>query len=259
MSDSEKTERLQSLQIVSDQVGGIYQPEQIGVIQKNVAKGTTMNELAYFLNVCKTNGMNPFNKEIWCYKDHKKNLVIFTGRDGFLKKAQEHENYGGMRSSEVRKNDEFEADIPNGLIHHKVSSFGDRGEIVGAYAFVFRLSGEATVELVKFSEYNKGYSVWKTHPAEMIKKVAESKALKKAFGLLPNVQSEYDFDVKGEVVVPNNKVSDDEKLDRLKTIFAAKKGTFTDDERSGIERIIDQKEVNGYDKAIKFLIKKYTE
>lgn len=167
---------------------------EIATIQSTVAKGTTKVELAYFLSLAKSVGLNPFNKEIWCYKDNKGNLLIFSGRDGFLKKAQENSAFNGVRSSEVCENDEFGIDIANNVINHTIK-VGDRGKIVGAYAIVFRKGGEPTVEWCEFKTYDKGYNAWKTHPAEMIKKVAESHALKKAFGIT-GVLVEYDYDTR---------------------------------------------------------------
>ena len=165
---------------------------EIATIQSTVAKGTSKVELAFFLSLAKSVGLNPFNKEIWCYKDNKGNLLIFSGRDGFLKKAQENPAYNGMRSSEVCENDTFNIDIAAGLVNH---TFGvkDRGKIVGAYAFVFRRDGEATLEWADIATYDKLQFTWKTHKAEMIKKVAECHALKKAFGIT-GVQSEYEYD-----------------------------------------------------------------
>lgn len=179
---------------------GEYTPEQVMIVQNSVAKGTTPDELAYFLSVCSTIGLNPFRKEVWCYKDNKKNLLIFAGRDGFLSKAQENPSFAGIRSCEVKQNDHFKIDVANNKIEHSVS-FGDRGPIVGAYAIVFRKDGEPTIELAEFATYNKGYNTWKTHPEEMIKKVAECHALKKAFGL-SGVISEHDYDTSSGVAVP---------------------------------------------------------
>lgn len=167
---------------------------EIATIQHTVAKGTSKVELAYFLSLAKSVGLNPFNKEIWCYKDGKGNLLIFSGRDGFLKKAQQNPTFNGMRSSEVCEKDAFGIDIANNVVNHTITN-AERGKIIGAYAIVFRKDGEPTVEWVEFAAYNKGFNAWKTHPAEMIKKVAESHALKKAFGIT-GVQIEYDYDQK---------------------------------------------------------------
>ena len=191
-----------------------YSPQEVAVVQHSVAKGTSKIELAYFLNVCKTMDMNPFNKEVWCYKDKKQNLLIFAGRDGFLSKAQKNPLFNGIRSCEVCENDEWEIDVANNKIIHKISKQKkDRGSIIGAYAIIFRKNGEPTIEWSDFATYNKGYNTWKTHPAEMIKKVSESHGLKKAFGI-SGIQSEYEFDVRDGVAIPNNTVTKEQLIEK---------------------------------------------
>lgn len=168
--------------------------QQIDVVKSTVAKGTTDMELAYFLSVAKSYELSPFKKEVWCYKDNKGNLLVFAGRDGHLAAAQKDLRWNGIASSEVRAKDTFSADIPNGKINH-LYGFGDRGEIVGAYAICRPKGCEiATIEVVAFDVYNKGYNTWKSDPAAMIKKVAETHCLKKAYGL-SGLASEYDFEV----------------------------------------------------------------
>lgn len=170
-----------------------FTPEQVSVIKSTVAKGTTDTELALFIYTATSSGLNPLIKEIWCYKDGKGNLLIFAGRDGFLKKAQQHPKFAGIRSSAVREKDEFSIDIPNGKVSHIINKATEhRGKIIGAYCFVYRREEEPTLTWVDFDTYNKGYSVWKTHPEDMICKTVETKSLKKAFGM-SELQSEYDW------------------------------------------------------------------
>lgn len=183
-----------SLIKISGQLDSHWSPEDIGVIRSTVAKGITTSELCFFLNVAKSAGLNPFNKEIWCYKDGRGNLIVFAGRDGFLKKAQSNPLFNGIRSAVICENDEHEIDIPNGIIHHKIK-FGNRGKILGAYAIVYRKDGESTIELAAFDAYNRNNNIWKKFPESMIKKVAESAALKKAMGIT-GISSEHDFEVK---------------------------------------------------------------
>jgi recombination protein RecT len=178
-----------------------FAPAAIALIKNTVAKGTTDTELAFFLTAAKSVNLNPLNKEIWCYKDSKGNVLVFAGRDGFLKRAQESSLWNGMTSFEVCENDFFEMDVPKGIVEHK-PKFKDRGKIIGAYCIIKPKGCEfPTVEWAEFSVYNKGYNVWKSDPASMIKKVAETHGLKKAFGITI-IQSEYDFDVKDNVVIP---------------------------------------------------------
>lgn len=192
---------------ISSAVG--YTEEQVAIIKSTVAKGTTNLQLAYFLSVCKSVGLNPFMKECWCYVDSKKNLLVFAGRDGFLAKAQSNPAFNGIRSCEVREKDEFSIDVANKDIKHKITGFGetDRGKIVGAYAIAFRKGGEPTIEFVEFARYNRNMGAWKTHPEDMIKKVAETHVLKKGFGI-SGLNSEYDFEVKSGIAKPLPQESD---------------------------------------------------
>lgn len=186
---------------------------EIAIVKNNIAKGINDMELTYFLQVCKTMELNPFNKEVWCYKDKQGNLLIFSGRDGFLAKAQKNVLFNGIRSCEVCQNDDIELNIPLGEIHHKINPKEPRGLIIGAYSIIFRKDGEPTIEWAEMSVYNKGYNTWKTHPAEMIKKVAETHALKKAFGI-SGIQSEYDFDVNDSVAIPIDTTNSESKLEK---------------------------------------------
>jgi len=179
-----------------------YSSEQIAVIKATVAKNTTNTELMYFMSVCQAVELNPFLKEIWCYKDNKGNLLVFAGRDGFLKKAQQNPFFNGIRSAEVRANDKFSINIAENKIIHEVVEWGEkRGEIKGAYAIVYRKDGEPTIAMADFERYNKGYNTWKSHPEAMIKKVAEVMALKLAFGMSA-VQSEHEFDTDSGIAIP---------------------------------------------------------
>ncbi len=178
-------------------------PEQVAIIKNTVAKNTTNTELAFFLNVCKASDLNPFLKEIWCYKDNQNNIIIFASKDGFFKKAQQNKEYAGMRSSDVCENDDFTLDIPNGKVKHVIDFKTPRGNIIGAYAMAFRKDCEPTIEWADINIYDKKKYTWSSHKAEMIKKVAEVHALKKAFGI-SSLQNEDDFNIREGVAMPLN-------------------------------------------------------
>lgn len=179
-----------------------FTTEEVNVIKQTVAKNINTVELAYFLNIAKAVELNPFTKEIWCYKDTKGNLLVFAGRDGFLKRAQQSPLWNGITSAEVCENDTFEMDVVNANISHKITSFKDRGEIVGAYAITKPKGTEfPTIEWVSIKPFDKKINAWSTHKADMIKKVAEVRALKKAYGITI-LQSEYDWEVKQGTATP---------------------------------------------------------
>ena len=175
--------------------------QEVAIVKSTVAKNTTDTELSYFLMVAKKVNLSPFLKEVWCYKDNKNNLIVFAGRDGFLTIAQRDKRWNGILSAEVRENDVFGIDYFKAEITHQIKA-KERGKILGAYAYVKPKNCDtATIEYVDFDTYNRNFGSWKTHPADMIKKVPEIKALKKAFGIA-GLQSEYEFDVVSDRAIP---------------------------------------------------------
>lgn len=211
-----------------------FSREQIDLIKKSIAKDTNDTELKLFLNVCRSTGLNAFRKEIWCYKDNKGNLLMFAGRDGFLANAQKNEAFAGIRSCDVCENDELVLDMMNPSQNKHVINQKNRGAILGAYAIVFRHGGEPTISYVDFKEYNKGYNTWKTHPAAMIKKVAEVQALKLAFGM-SGIQSEHEFEIIENTAIPIDHTLPNDDLIKI---------------QEGLELINDEKELNMYFKQL---------
>ena len=208
----------QIVQVTAEKISTLtgYSLEEVAIVKNTVAKNTTNTELAYFLNVAKSIKLNPFNKEIWCYKNNKGNVLVFAGRDGFLKKAQESKLWNGMTSFEVCEKDLFEIDIAQQQVNHK-PNFKDRGQIIGAYAIVKPKGCElATIEWADFATYNKGLFTWKSHPADMIKKCAETKALKKAFGI-SGLQSEFEYDINNDIAqkIDTGKTKNEIIIDKL--------------------------------------------
>lgn len=175
-----------------------FKTEMISIMHKTIAKGTTISELAYFLTYSKSIGLNPLNKEIWCYKDGRDNVIIFTGRDGFLKKNKENPLYRGMRSSEVCEFDEFEIDMIEGVVQHKISN--NRGKVISGYAVVSIEGQRDTIVYLDFEEFDLKQAKWKTAPKMMIKKCAQSHALKEAAGLT-GIQVEEAYVIKNDIAV----------------------------------------------------------
>ena len=218
---------------MADQIK-LYSPEEIGIIKNTVAKGFNDLELTYFLNVSKVYGLNPFTKQIWGYKDAKGNLIVFAGRDGFLVKAQRDPRWNGIASDIVREGEPFEMNVAEGKISHK-KDVTSKAKILGAYARCKPKGCEIeTIEWADFETYNKGYNVWKSDPAAMIKKVAESHCLQKAYGL-SGLAAEEDFDLRGDKVF----VRDHENRLSVQAIAYAdnllRTSTFDDDAKQLIE------------------------
>lgn len=210
-NELQKEKQLLSLENISQMFS--MNQEILVVLQKTVAKNTTPAEFVYFLSVCKAHGLNPINKEIWCYKNGTGDVIVFTGRDGFLKKNKENPLYRGMRSSEVCEFDEFDIDMISGEVRHKITN--NRGKVIGAYAIVSIEGQKDTIVYLDFDEFNLGQAKWKTSPKMMIKKCAQSHALKEAAGIT-GIQAEEAFSVTDGVasanVIKEEKNHEEERL-----------------------------------------------
>jgi phage recombination protein Bet len=133
------------------------------VIKESVAKDATPAEFNYFLEFCKSTGLNPFKKEIWFIKTNS-GVQIITGINGFLTIANNHPQFDGM----------------------EVSLQEENGKLISATAKVYRkdrrIPSCATVYLNEYFKPSKfGNGMWEKMPRMMLQKVAKSVALREAF------------------------------------------------------------------------------
>lgn len=175
--------------------GETWTDAQLEVMRKTVAANATPEEFAYFLNVAKYSGLNPFLKEIYFVKNEKGQTTIITGRDGYLTITKRDPRFEGIQSMEVCETDIFEMSMianEDGTIRqgmtHQISNFKDRGVIIGAWARGKMQGEEPVIIFASMSEYDKsknpmGGKIWKQYPSSMIRKVAESMALKRIAGI----------------------------------------------------------------------------
>jgi phage recombination protein Bet len=140
----------------------------VKTMQETVARGTTPAEFSLFVQYCKATGLNPFKKEIWCIKANQ-GLQIMTGINGFWAIANASDTFDGAEVGLINASGEWVKTVPDNTF-------------IGAWCRVYRkdrripMEGEALL-----ADYAKGFGLWKTAPRIMIKKVAESIALRKAF------------------------------------------------------------------------------
>ena len=158
----------------------VWTAEQIDTIKNTVAVGANNSELKMFLSLAAKYDLDPFAREIW-FANMGNRSTIITGRDGYLKIANRNPNFDGMTSDVVCSNDKFIKEGNN--IRHMYSAI-NRGQIIGAYAVVYRKDRNTPAYFfAQFREYNKNNQVWRQYPSAMIQKVAESMALKRAFSI----------------------------------------------------------------------------
>jgi len=135
-----------------------------------------------FMMLCKAQRLNPFAGDAF--------LIGYDGQDGatfslitahvaFLKRAETHPEFDGMKSGIIVVDEEDALSDIEGDFHlpkHKV---------VGGWATVYFKNRKYPItRRVKLSRFQKGFGVWKDDPAGMICKVAEADALRSSFPTL---------------------------------------------------------------------------
>lgn len=145
-------------------------------------------EVLMFIELCKAQGLNPFVRDAYLIKYKSKNpqfdtpATIIVGKDFFIKKANENPAFEGMKAGIVVVDEERQ-------IHEREGSLKLPGEtIVGGWCEVYRSDRKVpTKAIVAYDEYvqKKGNgevnSMWSSKPGTMIRKVAQSQALREAF------------------------------------------------------------------------------
>jgi phage recombination protein Bet len=179
-----------------------FESEQIGAIRRTVAKDCTDAEFVMFLELCARYQLDPFARHIWAARMGGQNgaVSIIIGRDGLLAIAERHPDFRGLEGQPVYAGDDFRTQVSDAgiAVIHETAKVSERGELVGAWARVFREGRRPTYFFAPIDEYKPSgkkleYSPWSRQLSAMILKCAESMALRKAFsvaGLVPEEETQ---------------------------------------------------------------------
>jgi hypothetical protein len=137
---------------------------QVRVLQRTICAKFSIEQLQLYLTICHRKGVDPFT-EAYGFPNNEGGLAFGLRIDG-------------MRSLAMRTGDYIRREVELLLVGE-----GDhKGEVYGAVARIWRKGMEApVVEEALFSEYKRAGFGWEKYPETMIRKVAESKALRAAF------------------------------------------------------------------------------
>lgn len=134
----------------------------------------TNTDIVQFITLCKYQQLNPFLNEAYLVKFKGSPAQIITSKEAYLKRADECPQYQGMESGIIVQRQD--------KIVEEEGCFYLPGDILlGGWAIVYRDGHRPCKVRITLHEYNKGKSTWLSMPAQMINKVAESQALRKAF------------------------------------------------------------------------------
>lgn len=131
-------------------------------IKQMVAKDLTEDQTKLFFYTSQALGLNPLTNEI-CAISYAGKMSIQVMRDGFLTIAHRFGKFAGMESG---------------------ITMGEDDKLINGWARVWHKDFQVPLyQEADFAEYNSGRNLWQTKPKTMIKKVAESMALRKAFNV----------------------------------------------------------------------------
>lgn len=203
--------------------------DQIDLIKKTVAKGTSDDELRLFLYTCKKTGLDPLIRQIYAVKrgGTSNQMSIQTGIDGYRLIAERTGNYApGREPSYVENN----------------------GKVISSTAYVKkRVCGEwhevaATAYFLEYAQMFNGKlgNMWEKMPHVMIAKCAEALALRRAFPAeMAGVYTTEEM-AQAEVVevktinapAPQRKSQSEPTAEELEALMAKKKAEYHKDDKA---------------------------
>lgn len=153
-------------------VVGQFDQRQIEIMKRTVAAGTSNEEFAFFLEVCRFRGLNPFNREIYAIPGKGGKMTFQVSIDGLRLLAERSGKYRGQLGPMFCGAD--------GVWHEE---WLEKAPPVAAKVGVLRDSFTHPVWAVaRYDSYCQDNSpIWKKMPDLMLAKCAESLALRRAF------------------------------------------------------------------------------
>ncbi|MEC0237796.1 recombinase RecT [Paenibacillus kribbensis] len=180
--------QLQAIQ--EEVVVGNYTQKHLDTLKSTIAKGTSNEQFALFVQTCVRTGLDPFLNQIFC--------IVYNGKDGpvmsmqiavegIVALAKKHPQYKGFIASEIRANDHFTAKMHSGEVEHEPAVMNP-GETVGAYCIAYRDDAPNILVIVRRDQVEhliKGRNgqMWKDYFDDMIVKHAIKRAFKRQYGI----------------------------------------------------------------------------
>ena len=169
-----------SNELAKAQEAGIWEDaEKLAVIKDMYAPDATNTEFKVFIELGVSIGANPFKREVYFVK-YKGKPSYIVSVNLYRRIGVTHQKYNGHFVRPVYENDKVKFSMTG--VDHEQAHRSKRGALIGAYCIVNTkgIDFPSIIE-VSLNEYRKDQNLWKTSPEMMIKKVAESQALRLAF------------------------------------------------------------------------------
>jgi len=138
----------------------------------------TVEQALHFCMLCKARGLNPWEGDAYIVGYDTADgpeFSLITAHQAFLKRAEVHPEYDGMKSGViVKRGDE--------VVELEGDFYLESDTLLGGWAKVlFKTRTEPVYKRLRLNVFNKGFGRWKVDPGGMIVKCAEADALRSAF------------------------------------------------------------------------------
>lgn len=237
MSKSTAVQALETQAVV-----GSFTQSELDTLKATIARGTTNEQFALFVQTCARSGLNPFLNQVYCIVYNGKDgpvMSIQIAVEGIVALAKRHPQYKGFIASEVKENDEFEIDVVTGEPKHRITSM-QRGKTIGAYCVAYRegapnIAVVITNDQVEHLLKGRNGQMWKDYFDDMIVKHAIKRAFKRQFG----IEVAEDEHIQGGTMVDNIPDYQPQRKDitpQAEVIEAPKKPPTEDDEATKLKK-----------------------
>lgn len=146
-------------------------------VRMHICPAADAKEVAYFMELCRAQRLNPFLNEAYLVKFKGNPAQIMVAHKALVKRAEAHPQYDGMEHGVVV--------LRNGEVHHEQRGavYPEAGEkLIGGWCKVYRKDRRMPIYAERsLKSMDKGQANWKSMPDLMIDKCAQAAALREAF------------------------------------------------------------------------------
>jgi phage recombination protein Bet len=149
-------------------------------IRTKSGKTCSDNDAIKFVAMCQARRLNPFEGDAFLIgydsRDAGPTFSLITAHQAFLKRAELNQEYDGMKSGIIVKNEEGEMKDLEG------DFYIEGQELLGGWATVyFKNRKQPMHKRIRLKRFQKSWGIWQDDPAGMICKCAEADALRSSF------------------------------------------------------------------------------